>query len=105
MGEVALPQLEKILLDGKVNQMIEAIDAIGYIAFYSKNIRSLPVLWKVWESNHLEKIIAWKIVRAFESFPTKEVKMFLDQIICGNYENRIKLEAQRSIQQINQILE
>ena len=44
--DVALPFLEEIVKIGERDQILEAIDAVGYIAFYSLNNRSLPFLWQ-----------------------------------------------------------
>src|SRR3989339_1201627 len=41
IGETALPYLEECLIVGSEAQISEAIDAIGHIAFYSKNSRAL----------------------------------------------------------------
>ena len=104
IGETSLPFLEVITLNGERKQALEAIDAIGFISYYSSNIKSLPILWQVLEKYPKDDLLMWKVVRAFESFPNVEVISFLRNILKQNVLDGIKNEAQRSLTQINYIL-
>ena len=103
IGEVALSDLEEIIKLGERDQILEAIDAIGFITFYSLNDRSLPFLWQVLEKYPNDALLTWKVVRAFESFPDTEVISFLKQILDQNKLIGITNEARRSLTQINNL--
>ncbi len=101
IGEKSLPHLEKIAMNGERIQILEAIDAIGFISFYSQNTRSLPILWKVLENFPKDDLMLWKVIRAFESFPNERVISFLNKILEQNVLPGIRIEARRSLTQIN----
>ena len=98
IGKPALPYLNIILLNGDRIQILEAIDAIGFITFYSKNNISLKPLIKLYRSiKGTDELIEWKIVRAFEAFNTDSVISIL-QDICKKHKNEfIREEAARSL--------
>lgn len=100
-GALALPQLEQVLATGKYNQITEAIDAIGYIAFYSCDQRSLPALKQCLKKYANDELVTWKIIRAFESYPDRAVKKYLTTVIQDTQKNEIlRTEAKRSLKQL-----
>lgn len=100
IDDKSLPLLEEITLNGDRKQFLEAIDAIGFISFYSLNKRSLPTLWQMLEKYPKDDLLTWKVVRALESFPSAKVIAFLKNIIKQNILPGIKIEAQRSLTKI-----
>lgn len=104
IGELALPALEKVLLIGTRSQILEALDAIGYITFYSNNYRSLPILWKFFSKWINDPLIFWKFVRCLGAFPKPEVHIFLKNILHNPHNYSIKSEITRSIDQVSQHL-
>ncbi len=100
IGESALPYLEEVLKNGHMSQVSEALDAIGYIAFYTKNLRSLNALQKCLDKYKSNDLVVWKIVRAFESFPTDEVVRYLEGVKRESPANALRQKAGRSLRQI-----
>ncbi len=100
IGEKSLPFLEEIALNGERKQFLEAIDAIGFISFYTLNKRSLAILWHMLVKYPKDDLLTWKVVRALESFPNAKVIAFLENILKQNVLPGIKIEAQRSLTQI-----
>ncbi|OHD11430.1 MAG: hypothetical protein A2086_09850 [Spirochaetes bacterium GWD1_27_9] len=100
IGKYALAYLENVLKNGEISQISEAIDAIGFITFYSKDMRSLQTLKECLQKNHTNILIKWKIIRAFQSFPLEEVKNYLQNEKLKINEQYITIEIERSLRQI-----
>ncbi len=100
IGENALDSLEKILIYGDYIQKAEAIDAIGHIAFNSKNIRSEKVLLSMLYTFEKNELITWKIIRALRSFSSDETRNYLKNVIEQNTDTICVTEAERSLNQI-----
>jgi HEAT repeat protein len=100
IGEPALPYLEEVLVKGSYTQKLEAIDAIGHIAFNYKLFRSEKYLHNLLNENYTDELVRWKIVRAFQSFRSKEVQNLLKKIIDKNEIKILKSEAERSLNRI-----
>lgn len=99
-GKKALFYLEKIILSGEQFQVSEAIDAIGYIAYYTKDLRSLNSLHECMKKHQKNNLIRWKIIRVYESFPTDDVIEYLESILKMESNNALYWEAKRSLKQI-----
>jgi HEAT repeat protein len=101
IGDAALPYLNKIILNGNRVQILEAVDAIGFISYYSGNTGSLQLMIKLYKTSvGNDELLEWKIVRALEAFNNSEVISIL-QHICVNHKNEsIRAEAARSLKQI-----
>jgi len=100
IGEPSISFLENVLFSGDRTQITEAIDALGYIAFYSNNFRSENLLHKLLNSKADDELITWKIIRAFQSFGSNETINFLKLIIENNNNEILRTEAERSLKQI-----
>lgn len=98
IGSEALPFLENVLVNGTYEQKIEIIDAIGHIAFNYNDYRSENVLLNTY-ANSNDELIKWKIIRAFQSFNSKEIIMILKEVKNSN-NLVLKEEAKRSLIQI-----
>ena len=98
IGDESLPYLEDVLKNGNYEQKAEAIDAIGHIAFNCHDFRSESVLLDVYKNNN-DELLQWKIIRAFQSFYSKEIISILTKL--SDSDNLIfKEEAKRSLKQI-----
>ncbi len=100
IGEPALPFLEEIILSGTYLQKLEAIDAIGHIAFNFKQYRSEKYLHFLLKENIDNELVVWKIIRAFQAFCSKEVEEQLKNIIEKNDNKILVEESKRSLRQI-----
>ena len=99
IGPPALEALERIVQTGDRTQLLEAVDAIGHIAFYSKDTRSENILLASYEKHHTDPVVRWKIVRAFQSFPMEKVRELLEEIILSDEIPALRWEAVRSLGQ------
>lgn len=101
IGTAALPMLEEVLQNGEDYQKSEAIDAIGFIAFYEKDKRSLPFLLNLFKKcRGKNDLLEWKIIRAFSAFYTSQTAQILHAIIKNEKNDLIRNEALRSLKQI-----
>jgi hypothetical protein len=99
IGSSALEPLEKVIISGDRNCILEAIDGVGHIAYYCGDLRSESVLVTAFQKYQSDQLIVWKIVRAFQVFPTGRIHKILEAIICENPYSEIRLEAVRSLGQ------
>lgn len=95
IGEEALPGLEQLLISGNLVQVLEAIDAVGHIAYYSKNHSSYFALNLCLNRFSNNVMVQWKVIRAFQAFP--QTKMYLETIHENIAHARICDEAKRSL--------
>ena len=100
IGQTALPKLIDSLDGLNEKQITEAIDAIGFISFYSQDKTAWKVLLQLLDLYKLNKIIVWKIIRSLQSFPEVEVEQVLESQVLSNPEPAIRWEAIRSLTQI-----
>ena len=100
IGESALPFLEEILVTGTYAQKCEAIDAIGHIAFNVNKYQSEESLHVLLGEQINDELIVWKIIRAFQAFPSKKVEQQLNYMIEKSENEVLKEEAKRSLRQI-----
>jgi hypothetical protein len=100
IGDSALPFLEEILISGEYIQKLEAIDAIGHISFNFNQYRSEKNLHDLLKQNSDDELIVWKIIRAYQSFISREVENRLNKIIKENKNEIFVEEAKRSLRQI-----
>jgi hypothetical protein len=99
IGVPALPALEKVILAGDRIQVLEAIDGVGYIAFYHHNVRSESVLLNAFDRHRSDELVTWKIVRALQSFPSQRVRQLLIDIVRDDRIPQLRWEAVRSLGQ------
>ncbi|MDF1548419.1 MAG: HEAT repeat domain-containing protein [Bacteroidales bacterium] len=100
IGQTALPQLIDSLDRLNEKQITEAIDAIGFISFYSQDKTAWKALLQLLDLYKLNKIIVWKIIRSLQSFHELEVEQVLESQVLFNPEPAIRWEAIRSLTQI-----
>ena len=77
----------------------ELIDGIGYICFYEEaSNNEYEQLKKCYIKNFEDKIIRWKIIRAFSAFNTDENIKFLNEQLENETEKEIEEEINRSLE-------
>ena len=99
IGCSALKPLEQVILEADRASVLEAIDGIGQIAFYKGDLSSEAVLLIAYQKYHSDQVILWKIVRAFQAFPTEKIRTLLETIICSSISPELRWEAVRSFGQ------
>lgn len=99
IGSPALKPLEQVVLEAERASVLEAIDGIGHIAFYTGDLSSESVLLMAYKKYQADLVILWKIVRAFQAFPTERVQKLLETIICASIHPELRWEAVRSLGQ------
>jgi hypothetical protein len=100
IGESALVILIESAPGLHKESLSEAIDAIGFISYYSKNIWAWDVLKKLFEVYKTDDLISWKLIRAMQAFPSKETIEILEYQKINHSKIAIRKEAERSIAQI-----
>jgi HEAT repeat protein len=97
----ALPSLNECIISGEYIQKLEAVDAIGFISFYSKDDSSLNNLLLLLESSE-DEVLIWKILRALQSFNDSEVIKILSKYLESDI-RQFAFEAKRSLKQIERL--
>jgi hypothetical protein len=83
-------------------QILEAIDVLGHISFYTKEKSSLAQLLKLYNDNKDDNVMRWKLLRSFSAFDDDAVKMILSNTIKESSIKAHLWEAKRSIRLIEQ---
>lgn len=97
IGEAALPGLEEVIRQGERSAVLEAVDAIGHIAFYAKNTHSENLLLELYRLSSGDELLRWKLVRAFQSFPSAQARELLEEIIRHDVNPVMRCDALRSL--------
>jgi hypothetical protein len=101
IGPKVFPEINKLLMENKnINQITEAIDIIGHITWNYKDYSMEKSLLEYYNKNKDNEFMEWKIVRAFQSFNSIEIKEILKKIIKEHKNKVIIEEAKRSIKRI-----
>ena len=101
MGPDVFPALKQLFSDNKnISQIAEAIDATGHITWNYKNYEMEKTLIGYFNKNRGNDFIVWKLVRAFQSFASAEVKAVLEEIIETHKNEVIAQEAKRSLRRM-----
>ncbi|AIY02042.1 hypothetical protein ART_2443 [Arthrobacter sp. PAMC 25486] len=102
MDPTVLPILTAAVHDGPRVQVVEVIDAVGFMCFYSSvtatdRLAALRALIGRLHSSLNDELMRWKIVRAFESFNHSDTLTILQEVIDECAIPAIRQEAQRSL--------
>jgi len=97
MGPPALPVLEDVVREGDPSRVREAVDAIGHISFTNKTVRSETVLISTYQSLRDDAVLQWKLIRAFQSFPSEKTCSILIHTILHDSRPPLRWEAVRSL--------
>jgi len=102
IGPCALPRLCSVIFSEKKPVILEAIEAIGHIAFTSGDQTSAKSLVELYHVNS-DELIEWKLIRAFQSFDGSEITQILEGICNAPDKNEIlKNESRRSLRRIQE---
>jgi HEAT repeat protein len=99
IGRPALQPLEQVVLAADRPRLLEAVDGIGHIAFYQKDLSSETVLLGTYSKYPDDPVILWKIVRALQAFPSERARRLLETVICASVYPALRWEAVRSLGQ------
>ncbi|TKG97249.1 hypothetical protein EYV94_02120 [Puteibacter caeruleilacunae] len=102
IGDDALPELCECMDSAKNKQLSEAIDAIGFICYYSASPIEISQLVNCYEKNKGNHLIQWKLIRAFSSFK-ESIELLRRERQCNENECLFN-EIDRSIELINKRL-
>jgi len=98
IGAKVFPELKKLLTEDKnTKQIYEAIDIIGHITWNYKDYGMEKELLEYYNKHKDDEFIRWKIIRAFQSFNSEEIKQILENTIRTDNNQIIVEEAKRSI--------
>ena len=100
MGVNVIPILLNAVDRMPRDQLLEAIDVIGNITYYSKNTDSLIFLLNLFEENKDDELMIWKIIRAFSAFSELEIIKILERVINNSNVEQHVWEAKRSLRLI-----
>ena len=95
MGKIALPELIKVIKGSGEKMVSEAIDAIGFICFYSPQPQVLKELKSCFYTCFHHQLICWKIVMAMSGFP--ESISFLKEVYQTSQDRLVRREIIRSL--------
>ncbi len=98
MDTVAINPLLECLKKGSRDQILEAIDAIGFISYYKKDDTALEVIIDMFDIYKDDDLIIWKLLRSLQAFDGDEVTDILTKYSKSDI-IQYKWEAERS--QIN----
>lgn len=99
LGKPALNTLKKCLNNGDYLQVLEAIDAIGYISYYENDITAEEDVINMIESYKDDELMVWKLIRALQSFNSERVQNILKEYSTSEVKQH-RWEAKRSLVQI-----
>lgn len=103
VGIPALKYLRECLYKGSYEQILEAIDAIGFISFYKYDNSCLSDIIVLMDRYKDDNLMIWKLIRALQSFRNIEVIEMLMKYIDSDIKQH-QWEARRSIEQIQNSL-
>lgn len=101
IGPVVLPSLITVLHTASEYYVIsEVIDAIGYVTYYSGECRAFDACQQARVTYARHDVILWKLIRAFQAFPTEETVALLREVLLTSSCPQHRWEAARSLGQI-----
>lgn len=104
IGVPALKHLKDCLFTGEYKQVLEAIDAIGFISYYKKDNYCLYEIIDLLDKYKHDNLMVWKLLRALQAFPEEISLNTLKKYINSSIKQH-RWEAVRSIEQIENKLE
>lgn len=102
IGTPALKHLRLCLKNSEYHQMLEAIDAIGFISFYAHNEESFDDLIDLFNRYESDDLMIWKLIRSLQGFTNEKSIEILNNYIESSIIQH-KWEAERSLEQIRRI--
>lgn len=99
IGKPALPSLRACLSSADYDQILEAIDAIGFISYYEQDVSSRDDLIQLFTRFEGDPLLIWKLIRAMQAFNDPQTKDLLCHFTTSPIEQH-QWEAIRSLEQI-----
>ncbi|WFD11939.1 hypothetical protein [Tepidibacter hydrothermalis] len=99
IGVPALNQLKKCLHNGEYGQIIEAIDAIGFISYYNSNDACFNDIIELFVEYKNDDLIMWKLLRSLQAFPNEKSIEILREY-SNSKVKQLQWESKRSLKQI-----
>lgn len=100
IGKPALKSLRSCLYKGEYTQILEAIDAIGFISYYEADTTSLNDIIQLFNKYKDDSLMIWKLLRSLQAYKDEKVLELLSIYSTSSIKQH-KWEAKRSIEQIN----
>ncbi|MFW6015151.1 MAG: HEAT repeat domain-containing protein [bacterium] len=100
IGMPSIKALRSCLYQGEYIQILEAIDAIGFISYYEGDTTSLDDIIELFNKYQDDDLLIWKSLRALQAFKGEKVLDILRTYSTSSVK-QLKWEASRSIEQIN----
>jgi len=96
-GIIAVPKIIEQIETLSRTQILESIDVLGHISFYTKDETALPVLLELYNNNKEDKVIIWKLLRSFSAFSNEEVTLILNKVKNVSTNKVFLWEVERSL--------
>lgn len=96
-GIIAVPKIIEQIETLSRTQILESIDVLGHISFYTKDETSLPVLLELYNNNKEDKVMIWKLLRSFSAFNNEEVTLILNKVKNVSTNKVFLWEVERSL--------
>lgn len=97
IGEPVLKYIEPFIRENEEDSILEAIDVIGHISFYTNNNSSEDLLIEIFNKSHYNVLLRWKIIRAFQGFNSQRINKILVELISSEAIYQFKWEALRCL--------
>lgn len=99
IGAEALPDLIAVMQKGTVQQVSEALDAVGFICFYAPSAGMFTEVRSCFDRFEGNELIQWKAVRAMSAFT--ESASLLTQLLSNSVYTFLHGEIRRSLSLLN----
>lgn len=103
IGVPVIPEILNNFAELSHQQILEAIDVLGHISFYTKNNEALPLLLNLYTENKDDMIMRWKLIRSFSAFCSQIVISILKKEIAENKADALVWEAERSLRLLSKL--
>jgi len=96
IGTPALKDLGLCLREGAYTQILEAIDAVGFISYYHKNSDCFDDIGLLFDKYRDDQLMLWKLLRSLQAFPNDDAIKILKHYINSDVK-QLQWEAERSM--------
>ncbi|MCK5129447.1 MAG: hypothetical protein KAQ68_06330 [Clostridiales bacterium] len=101
IGKPAIPSLRECLNSGEYIQVLEAVDAVGFISYYENDSSATDDIMHLFLKYENANLMIWKLLRCLQSFNDTDVISLLQKYLVSDIK-QLKWEATRSLEQIIQ---
>jgi len=100
LGSSVLPSMIEIIKSGEKIQVLEALDVVGHVTWYSRDYSVEEILLNLYDVSSGDALMKWKIIRALQSFQSQRVIEFLENEQLNEKNDIIKKELIRSLNRV-----